>query len=215
MRYHPCMEKHVVAFDVDLNGPALREAKRATRQRVLAMRDSLAPDVRAARSAAIAARIAALPSFVAAARVLLTFAYRSEWDTRPLIEAALATGKMVALPRVIDTTRMLELHVVRDLGRSIAPSARGIPEPLPELPRVAPQDIGWVLVPGLAFDLQCRRLGYGGGFYDRLLCLFAPGTPRVSGAFDLQILDQVPVAAHDLTVDAIITETRVAGTATS
>lgn len=206
------MEERAVAFDADLNGPTLREAKRATRRRVLALRDSLAPEVRAARSAAIAARIAALPSFVAAARVLLTFAYRSEWDTRPLIEAALATGKTVALPRVVDATRMLELHIVRDVGRSIAPSARGIPEPLPELPRVAPQDIGWVLVPGLAFDVQRRRLGYGGGFYDRLLRLLAPGTPRVSGAFDLQIVEQVPVTAHDLSVDTIVTETRVFGT---
>ncbi|MBA3775340.1 MAG: 5-formyltetrahydrofolate cyclo-ligase [Betaproteobacteria bacterium] len=209
------MEERAAAYLTDLNSPVLRKAKRAMRRRVLALRDSLAPEVRAARSAAIAARIAGLPSFVAAARVSLTFAYRSEWDTRPLIEAALATGKMVALPRVVDTTKMLELHVVRDLGRSIAPSARGIPEPLPELPRVAPQDIDWVLVPGLAFDLQRRRLGYGGGFYDRLLRLLAPGTLRVSGAFDLQIVEQVPVAAHDLSVDAIVTETRVLGMAAS
>ena len=207
------MEERAVACPADWNGPELREAKRAMRRRVLALRDSLAPGVRAARSAAIAARIAALPSFVAATRVSLTFAYRSEWDTRLLIEVALATGKMVALPRVVDTTKRLELHVVRDLGRSIAPSARGIPEPLPELPRVAPQDIDWVLVPGLAFDLQRRRLGYGGGFYDRLLRLLAPGTPRVSGAFELQIVEHVPVAAHDFCVDAIVTETRVLGLA--
>ncbi len=209
------MEKHAVAFPADLNGPALREAKRAMRRRVLALRDSLAPEVHAVRSATIAARIAALPSFVAAAGVSLTFAYRSEWDTRPLIEAALAMGKTVALPRVDDATRTLELHVVRDLGRSIAPSARGIPEPLPELPRIAPQDIDWVLVPGLAFDLQRRRLGYGGGFYDRLLRLLASGTLRVSGAFDLQIVEQVPVAEHDLSVDAIVTETRVLETVMS
>jgi len=207
------MEDRAGAFDSDLNGLVLREAKRALRRRVIGLRDSLSAEVHADRSAAIAARIAALPSFVAAARVSLTLAYRSEWDTRPLIEMALATGKMVALPRVVDTTKGLELHVVRDLGPSIAPSARGIPEPLPELPRMPPQDIDWVLVPGLAFDLQRRRLGYGGGFYDRLLGLFAPGTPRVSGAFELQIVEQVPVAAHDLTVDTIVTETRVLDTA--
>jgi len=207
------MEERTAFIDADGNSPALREAKRAMRRRVLALRDSLTPEARAARSAEIAARIAALPSFVAAARVSLTFAYLSEWDTRPLIEAALATGKSVALPRVVDAARMLELHLVRDIGRSILPSARGIPEPLPELPRITPQDIDWVLVPGLAFDLQRRRLGYGGGYYDRLLRLFAPGTPYVSGAFDLQMVEQVPVAAHDCSVDAILTETRVVGIA--
>jgi len=207
------MEEHAAASPADLNGPALREIKRAMRRRVLALRDSLAPEIRAARSAAIAARIAALPSFAAATRVLLTCAYRSEWYPRILGEVALAAGKMVALPRVADAARGLELHVVRDLERSVHPSARGIPEPLPELPRVAPQDIGWVLVPGVAFDLQRRRLGYGGGFYDRLLGLLVPGTHRVSGAFELQIVEQVPVAAHDLTVDAIVTEARALGTA--
>ena len=65
-----------------------------------------------------------------------------------------------------------------------------------------------MLVPGVAFDLAGRRLGYGGGFYDRLLPLFVPGTARVAGAFDLQIVPRVPAAPHDLAVHAVATETR-------
>jgi 5-formyltetrahydrofolate cyclo-ligase len=61
----------------------------------------------------------------------------------------------------------------------------------------------------VAFDLQGRRLGYGGGYYDRLLALLDPGAQRIAGAFDLQVAEQVPAAPHDLVVDAIVTETRM------
>jgi 5-formyltetrahydrofolate cyclo-ligase len=63
-------------------------------------------------------------------------------------------------------------------------------------------------VPGVAFDAACRRLGYGGGYYDRLLPLLPATAPRVAGAFDVQIVDAVPAAAHDLGVDCIVTESR-------
>ena len=76
------------------------------------------------------------------------------------------------------------------------------------LSAVAPGAVDWVLVPGVAFDPCGRRLGYGGGFYDRLLPLFAPGTARVAGAFDVQIVPRVPAAPHDLAVHTIVTETR-------
>ena len=68
--------------------------------------------------------------------------------------------------------------------------------------------IDWVLVPGVAFDRDGRRLGYGGGYYDRLLPLLSPRAARVAGAFDLQIVDRVPAAPHDVAVDAIVTEIR-------
>jgi 5-formyltetrahydrofolate cyclo-ligase len=60
----------------------------------------------------------------------------------------------------------------------------------------------------VAFDATGGRLGYGGGFYDRLLPLLTPGTPRLVGAYDLQIVPRVPASAHDLRVDTILTESR-------
>jgi 5-formyltetrahydrofolate cyclo-ligase len=189
-------------------GAALREAKLALRGKALATRDALPPDARAAAGAAIVARILALPSFAAAQHLLLTLSFRSEWDTVPLVRAALAAGKLVAAPRVDTPTRMLGLHALTDLARDIAPGHQGIPEPLPHCLSVAPSSIDWVLVPGVAFDREGRRLGYGGGYYDRLLPLLRPGLPRVAGAFDLQIVDRVPTGPHDITVQMIVTESR-------
>ena len=65
-----------------------------------------------------------------------------------------------------------------------------------------------MLVPGVAFDRDGRRLGYGGGYYDRLLPLLSRDATRIAGAFDLQIVDRVPAGPHDVAVDAIVTETQ-------
>ena len=192
-----------------LTGPALHEAKRAMRTRIITARDALARQARETATAAIAARVADLPSFRQARCALLALPFRSEWDTRVLFAAALADAKTVALPRVNGVSRMLDLHAVRDAVRDTAPGYRGIPEPDPQSPRVAIEDVDWVLIPGVAFDLEGRRLGYGGGFYDRLLALVRKRVPRVAGAFDLQVVDEVPAAPHDLVVDVIATETRI------
>lgn len=187
-----------------LRGPALHDAKRELRARIVAARDALTPSAHGAGSAAIAARIAALPSFRAARCVLLTVAFRSEWDTR-----ALFAGKTVALPRVNAQDRMLELFAVRDVDRDTTPGYRGIHEPRADLPRVAPDAVDWVLVPGVAFDLRGRRLGYGGGYYDRLLATLPESAARVAGAFDLQVVPEVPSARHDLVVDTLATESQL------
>jgi 5-formyltetrahydrofolate cyclo-ligase len=208
LRYHRRMPPPSDPVAGALHGAALREAKMALRRQVLARRDALDPAARAAAAQAITRGLIALPTFGAARAVLLTAAYGSEWDTRSLAVAALAAGKVVAMPRVNATTRMLELHRVTDPAADIAPGYRGIPEPLPHCPAVAVAAIDWVLVPGVAFDAAGGRLGYGGGFYDRLLPLLAPGTARVAGAYDMQLVDRVPAAPHDLAVEVIVTATR-------
>ncbi len=189
-------------------GAPLREAKFALRRRVLTARDALPIDARIAATPTIVAGIVSLPSFITSPVVLLTLAFRSEWDTAPLIRAALSAGKRVAAPRVNPSTRMLDLYVVCDLDRDVRPGHLGIPEPLPTCPTVAPAAVEWVLVPGVAFDIEGRRLGYGGGYYDRLLPLLPRAAPRVVGAFDIQIVERVPAAPHDLGVDTIVTESR-------
>jgi 5-formyltetrahydrofolate cyclo-ligase len=187
-------------------GPALHDAKRAVRKRVLAARDAWPGADRSAAAQAIAERVIALPSFAAARTVLVTLPFSSEWDTLPLVRAALGAGKTVVLPRVDANARMLVLHAIRDPVADVTTGYRGIPEPGPQCPLVAPDAIDWVLVPGVAFDAAGGRLGYGGGFYDRLLPLFARAVPRIAGAFALQLVARVPAAAHDLRVDTIVTE---------
>jgi 5-formyltetrahydrofolate cyclo-ligase len=208
MRYHRRMPLSSDHAGQALHGPSLREAKMSLRRQILALRDALEPEVRAAAARAITRGLLALPAFPAAHTVLLTVAFRTEWDTLPLVAAALSAGKVVAVPRVNPRSRMLELHRVTDPATEIAPGFRGVPEPHPGCTRVAAEAIDWVLVPGVAFDRSGRRLGYGGGYYDRLLPLLRPNAARVAGAYELQVVDRIPAAPHDLAVDVIVTESR-------
>lgn len=190
-------------------GAPLREAKQAMRTTVLAARDRLAADWRARASTKLVARIAALPTFARERRVLLSAPFRSEWNAAPLIERALAAGKEVVLPRVDETTRMLELCRVADPAADIVAGHRGIPEPAGHCERVDAETIDWVLVPGVAFDRSGARLGYGGGYYDRLLPLLPSRAARVAGAYSMQIVDAVPSAPHDIRMDTVVTESGV------
>lgn len=189
-------------------GASLRLEKKALRGRILALRDRIPEVTRRAVSRELADRIGSLPTFITARTVLVTLPYRSEWDTRPLVEIALRAGKLVAVPRVDRGVRMLTLHEVADLDRDLVPGYAGVPEPRPERSLLAPALIDWVLVPGVAFDTSGRRLGYGGGFYDRLLPLLRADARRIAGAYDLQVVDAVPAGPHDVRVELIATESR-------
>ncbi|HVF62695.1 MAG TPA: 5-formyltetrahydrofolate cyclo-ligase [Casimicrobiaceae bacterium] len=194
--------------DVDAQA-TLRARKQALRRVILARRDETPVAERATHGRTIAERLLGLDSFLNARAVLLTMSYASEWDTRPIAHHALEAGKRVGIPRVDKAARTLRLHQVVDVDADMTTGAMGIPEPLADRPLIDPQAIDWVLVPGVAFDAAGQRLGYGGGFYDRLLPLLKPETPRIVGAYELQIVDEVPAGAHDARVHMIVTERRV------
>src|SRR5205823_15086320 len=146
-----------------------REAKRRLRERVLRSRDALPAELRARFGAAITEQLLAREDFRAARTVLLSVAFRSEWETRPMFSAAQALGKTTVAPRVDRERRMLGLCAVANLEHDIGSGYLGIGEPLSHCPSVDPSAIDWVLVPGVAFDPSGHRIGYGGGYYDRLL----------------------------------------------
>ena len=187
----------------------LRDDKRALRESLTVARDALPATLRARASRSIADRIAALPTWRAARVVLLTLPFRSEWDARLVARDALAAGKTVALPRVDASVRMLRALAIEDLDRDVEPGYPGISEPRADRPAIPLAEIDWVLVPGIAFDPAGKRLGYGGGYYDRLLPLLPRAAERVAGAFETQIVERVPAARYDIGVDCIVTERRV------
>lgn len=202
----------MASFSIGRSGTGsgnLRDAKRALRARLIAERDRLPADAREAASLTLAATLAERADFRGARTLLLTLPFGSEWDTRPLLMRAWSEGKAVALPRVDLERRMLDACVIRDLARDVVPGHRAIPEPRAHCEVIDPAAIDWVLVPGVGFDAAGRRLGYGGGYYDRLLPLLRPDVQRIAGAYDVQIVERVPAAPHDLKVDVVITPTRV------
>lgn len=163
---------------------------------------------RAEREARILDEIRGLASFRDAGTVLLYLkAFPEEIETGPLLAEALAAGKRVACPRVMSRADGLVLHEVRDLG-DLRAGTLNIPEPAPDAPIVAPEDVDWVLAPGVAFDRACNRLGRGAGHYDRLLPRVRPGVEVWAAAFDVQVAEALPVEPHDVPLTGIVTESR-------
>jgi 5-formyltetrahydrofolate cyclo-ligase len=160
--------------------------------------------VRAARAAVPADRA----HEVASARAVLAYAaLPEELDPAPLIDALRSLGARVALPRVCGPGA-LALHWV-DEGEVLESGHAGIPEPPESCAWAGPDDFDLVLVPGVAFDASCARLGFGGGFYDALLPSLPEGVATVGLAFDEQMVDVVPCEPHDEHVAIVVTPTAV------
>ncbi|MBI2077501.1 MAG: 5-formyltetrahydrofolate cyclo-ligase [Euryarchaeota archaeon] len=170
-----------------------------------AARDALGAKARQAAAAEIGRRLAGLDRFAQARRVVLYASYGSEVDTWPLMTAAHEAGRLVALPRM--EGKELALHEYRP-GDTLAANAVGIPEPSVSSPRVKLDAADVVVVPGLAFDRRGHRLGYGGGYYDRLLRT-SPHAYRIGLAYAFQLVDRLPSMHHDEPLDAVVTDSGV------
>jgi 5-formyltetrahydrofolate cyclo-ligase len=185
-------------------------AKEELRKRLAAVRRTLSGETRALHAAAMNRLLVAHPAFLAARVVLAYSALRFEIDPLAAVEAAWAAKKVVALPRIVPETRALTLHAY-EAGDELVESGFVVREPLPSAPRIDPLEVDLVLVPGLAFDVRGQRLGYGQGYYDRLLPSLSRAR-RVGLAYELSLLAEVPSAAHDAPVDVVITERRALDT---
>lgn len=172
-------------------------------------RSALPADARTALSQTIAERLAELPEWRASRVVHLYIgAVEGEVETRGIALDALQSGRRVVCPRVVSSqgagSSRLEHREIRSLD-DLVESPRGLWEPDPaRCPETDPAALDLILVPGLAFDREGHRLGFGAGHYDRFLS--ALHAPKVALAFSLQLLQAVPHSARDVPVDWIVTE---------
>jgi 5-formyltetrahydrofolate cyclo-ligase len=185
-----------------------QEVKPVLRKTVLGRRDAMDPGTRTALSRAIVNDLFGLSAYRRSGTVMAYADFGSELQTDEFMLHSLDQGKTLLLPRVNRRKRALDIYEVRDPGRDLEEGTWGIREPRPDrCARVDPDIIDFVLVPGLAFDAQGGRLGYGGGFYDRLLAsTLSTRTWLVAGAFEAQMVDQVPLDEHDVPMDVVVTE---------
>lgn len=180
--------------------------KTALRLRLRAELKALGGADRAPASAELCARLRVSVAWQNARSVLLFVPLPSEPDIAPLLEEALAAGKLLALPRFNAGANAYEAVRVIDPVRELVTGPFQVREPVAACPKVALNRLDLALVPGLGFDARGGRLGRGKGHYDRLLACFTG--LKIAVAFDCQIVSQIPREPHDIALDAVVTPTR-------
>ncbi len=188
----------------------LRQHKQVLRKDILARRAALDRAEHSRLSRAIAATLLSLPEFERARCVLAYLSFGSEFDTGEFVRALQARGCALVLPRIDLARHSLTLHRVDDPELDTLPGVWGIREPDPQrCPPADAAEIDAVLVPGVAFTPRGERLGYGGGFYDRLIREWHGHAPLIAAAFELQVVEHLPLGPDDQPIDAVATEARL------
>ena len=184
----------------------VREEKQRLRDRMRALRRAEPdPDGQSRR---LFARLEAMPEFQTAQTVLFYVGVRDELPTLAAIEAGLHCQRTIAVPYC--EGRHLKLATIKSLD-DLGKGAFGILEPREELrdsQQLAPSAVDVALVPGVAFDQSGNRIGYGQGYYDRLLSELRVSCLKIGVAFDCQVVPHVPSEPHDQQMDWNATPTQ-------
>ena len=172
-----------------------KELRRTIRERKRAMTE----EEIVSRSEALGVLFAQSEAYKAAKTIYGYLPYNQEVRTVPMLEQALKDGKKVAVPKVYgDEMKFLYLDDLTKVSKGYA----GIPEPIDDEP-VADDETALVLMPGLAFDPQGHRIGYGGGFYDKFLAA-EPNHPTLALCYEFQMLPELHTEEHDIPVDTVL-----------
>ncbi|MGM0501707.1 MAG: 5-formyltetrahydrofolate cyclo-ligase, partial [Bacillota bacterium] len=183
--------------------------KEQQRKEQLTIRKKLSDQKVSEKSKKIAEKLFNNSVFQEAETILIYINFKNEVKTKKIIKQMLKENKRVIVPITDQAEKRLYLSELKDFNQELSSGAYGILEPKEEYRRfVAPQELDLIILPGVAFDQQGNRIGYGGGYYDRLLTA-VPHVKTIALAFTEQIIDKVKTSVYDQKVEQIITDKRV------
>ena len=203
-------------MDEQTSQDAVALEKRAARAAVRAAVSALTPTDRALGSAAVCQRVMGMEAFAGARTVMVFAPLGDEVDLGRVVERCRETGRRVCAARTDWDQSLLEPALLGPAAGAdsawtgLVGARYGLREPPPDAMKVEPGEIDLVLVPGVAFDLGCHRLGRGGGFYDRFLSRAELNRAFLIGVgFGPQLVSMVQRAGHDRPVDAVVTDREI------
>lgn len=179
--------------------------KNTIRDEMKKMRRALSPAEIAAKSGLVREKLFSVPEIKRAAAVMTYISAFREVDTAKIIETLFCENKRVAVP-VSDTETETITPSYISSGRAMRKGAYGISEPDVIVP-ADENDFDVIIVPGIAFDKSCRRIGFGKGYYDKLLC--RTRAFKIGLCYDFQLLESIPSDSHDILMDMVITEKNI------
>jgi len=181
--------------------------KTLIRTELLKKRNNLSGNDKLNFSLKIKGTLVNLPEYKKAKAILCYMPINNEVDTVTLIKDSLKNKKRIALPKVNKKEHSIEVFEIKNIEGDLEIGCYNILEPKIENKRLNYSDIDLILVPGVAFDCRGFRIGYGKGYYDRLLK--NTNAAKIALAYEFQVHDKLPGESHDVCVDKIITEKRI------
>lgn len=179
---------------------AIIERKKSLRKYIKQLKQDRSDSWKSDASYRILSILESLDLFKSSNTVLLYHALPDEVQTAPFLDKWYGI-KRIVIPLVVGD--ILELKLFSP--DQVIPGYRGIPEPVPTAQTISPSEIDLAVIPGVAFDSHCNRLGRGKGFYDKLIPNLK--SPLIGLGFDFQVVDEIPVEIFDRKLDMVLTET--------
>lgn len=178
--------------------------KNQLKDKMLEKRNSLPKEEILKKSMKIKSKLFNLEYYKKSKTAMFFVSFNSEVNTHDMIKNSLK-NKTVIVPKIVNNE--IEPSVIIDFDSMIPSGKFGILEPM-GLMKIAYKNIDLVLVPGIAFDKEGHRVGYGFGYYDKFLKK-VPKAAKIGLCFDFQVVDKLPREEHDVPVDLIVTEERI------
>lgn len=185
-----------------------REEKKILRNKILSIRNSLDKEIKDKMDYEIYNKLINSELYLKAKNIFIYISFDKEIETKAIINKALNDEKKVYIPKIYrqdKSMRAVRLKSFEDLKEN----SMGILEPIDDSDYINKEEIDLIIVPGVVFDLSGNRIGYGGGYYDRYLKDIKEISNKVVLAYDLQVIDFIEPEIHDISVDYIITNTKI------
>ncbi|SFI07429.1 5-formyltetrahydrofolate cyclo-ligase [Tindallia magadiensis] len=184
--------------------------KQAMRKKMITQRESLEIDQVKQKSNAIHHHLFQTEAWKKANHMMIYLDFRNEVQTFPLIELFLAQNKHIYIPVTNPSNHHLTVSELKEPSHDLQVAHFGLLEPKPEALRPSnPQILDLVIVPGVVFDREGYRVGFGAGYYDRFLPKLQQNTHLISLVYDFQLVPSVPREPHDIPVQWIVTESEI------
>lgn len=184
------------------------ENKSRIRKTYIKRRDGLSKKLVALKSEVIKNHILQLPDLLNARTIMAYLSFDNEVRTGEIISELIKSSKTVCIPKLFG--KKMVPYKIFSINEDFFIDRYGIREPQNDISReVNPKDIDVIIVPGVVFDLEGGRYGYGGGYYDRFLLTVSPSAKKIAIAFDIQVRKKIPLSRSDVRVDSLITESGI------
>ncbi|WP_428865203.1 5-formyltetrahydrofolate cyclo-ligase [Clostridium sediminicola] len=181
------------------------KAKNKLRKEMMNLRENINIEDKKIKDKIIFEKIIYDKTFLDAKSIFTFVSFKNEVNTHKLIKYSLAKGKSVYVPKVNSINKSMKAIKINSLDE-LKKSNYGILEPIAEANKFAEDKIDLIIVPGLAFDKNGGRLGYGGGYYDKFFQDGNMKAYKMGLAYSFQVVDQVPVNEYDVMLDGIVTD---------